>query len=314
MKRLIEALRKISQIPETGKADWLSSAESSIEFIKENVQSDRLVLFACMPHVLIHAVLAPLKNLNPPDQDDLSHDFIFVNESWRIEHASGGRKPDRVYLAPPLGRHGKSLKGGEKLFFQRSFPGSDARPIELSQKLVHALDLHFIPERNAYCRLDADGDLEDVILIVDQLSADGRENVTIVSIIARDFDEYLRLSNMGIVVFFDFTRVPSTFNGWTRESQFNHKAQDLFYHGGVMPEHASYVNGRLVMRPRVTRAEIVRARKEAWDPSKQQYAQFKAVDLKTREHIEISCSEAELSNYFQPESNLPLEMSPAFFK
>jgi hypothetical protein len=314
MKRLIEALTKISQIPELGAAEWLSSAESSIEFVKENVQSERVVLFANLPRVLIHAVLAPLKNLDPPDQDDLSHDFIFIDDRWRIEHVSGEGEADRVYLASPLGRHGPSLADGEKLFFQRSFSGSEARPIELSQKLVHALDLHFIPERRAYCRLDEDGDLEDVISIVEQPSSDGSEGVTIVTVLAKDFSEYMRLSDMGVVVFFDFTRVPRGFNGWAKETHFDHKARDLFYHGGVMASHASYANGRLIARPTITMEEIVQARKDAWDDSKRQYATFKATDLKTGQRIEVSCDPACLSNYFQQESKLPLEMSPAFFK
>jgi hypothetical protein len=41
---------------------------------------------------------------------------------------------------------------------------------------------------------------------------------------------------------------------------------------------------------------------------------FKAVDLKTGDHIEVSCDPKCVSNYFQPESDLPLEMSPVFFR
>lgn len=172
---ILRALTAISKIPETNPGDWLSSAESSIEFLKTNVRSNRLVLFASMPCVLIHAVLAPLKNLDPPDQNDLSNDFVMPDAAWAIEHASGGGEPDRVYLSPPLGRYGKSLAGGEKLFFKRSFVGSEKHPIEISQKLVHALDLHFIEERNAYCRLDEDGDLEDVISLVEVEKRAGSE-------------------------------------------------------------------------------------------------------------------------------------------
>ena len=38
-------------------------------------------------------------------------------------------------------------------------------PIELSQKLVHSLGLHFIAERSAYCSLNSEGDLEEIILV-----------------------------------------------------------------------------------------------------------------------------------------------------
>jgi hypothetical protein len=161
---MMEALGRISKLPDIDAAEWLSSAESSVEFLKQNVESDRTVLYASMPCVLIHVVLGPLEHLDPPNERELSRDFIALDDSWVIEHVSGGGEPDRVYLAPPMDGRGKTLQHGEKLVFRRSFAGSpERRPIELSQKLVHALDLHYIPERSAYCRLDEDGDVVEVI-------------------------------------------------------------------------------------------------------------------------------------------------------
>jgi hypothetical protein len=74
------------------------------------------------------------------------------------------------------------------------------------------------------------------------------------------------------------------------------------------------VNGRQIVRPAITLKEIVKAHMEARNPSKREYAVFKAIDLKTKKQIEVSCDPKGLSNYFQPESNLPLEMSPVFFR
>ena len=265
--RVLRALESISRIPEADAGEWLSSAEKSIEFLKLNVQSDRLVLFASMPCVLIHVVLAPLRNLDPPDQEDLTRDFVAPDAAWAIEHAWGGGEPARVYLSPPLAGR-KTLKDGEKLYFSRSFAGSRRRSIEISQKLVHALDLHFIEERNAYCRLDDEGDLEDVISITEKDKDSWAEHLTLVTIQMRDFVEYMRLSDMGMVIFFDFTRVDHrSFHGWTDQKHFDRKAPDLFYNGGVMPGHASYVNGRMVARPSITMEDIVRARTEASDPA-----------------------------------------------
>jgi hypothetical protein len=311
--RVSRALESISRIPEADAGEWLSSAEKSIEFLKQNVQSDRLVLFASMPCVLIHVVLAPLRNLDPPDQEDLTRDFVAPDAAWAIEHSWGGGEPARVYLSPPLAGR-KTLKDGEKLYFSRSFAGSRRRSIEISQKLVHALGLHFIEERNAYCRLDDDGDLEDVISITEKDKDSWAEHLTLVTIQMRDFVEYMRLSDMGMVIFFDFTRVDHrSFHGWTDQKHFDRKAPDLFYNGGVMPGHASYVNGRMVARPSITMEDIVRARTEASDPAFRRYATFKAIDLKTGDRIEASCDPEGLSNYFQPNSPLPLQMSPVFF-
>ena len=243
-----------------------------------------------MSTVLIHAVLAPLDALGPPDQNDLNRDFIFPDDTWIIEHASGGSEPDRVYLAPPMEGHGHTLKKGEKLIFKRSFAGSPERRIEISQKLVHSLELHFIEERNVYCRLNDNGDLEDVISVTETASENWTENVTVVSILAKDFAEYMCLVGMGMVVFFDFTRVPASFYGWRGQQHFEHNARDVFYHGGVMPGHASYVNGRMIVRPAVTVDEIIQARKDARDPLNRSYAVFKAIELKTHERIEVSCN------------------------
>ena len=315
MNRLMEALVRISKLPQTEAAEWLSSAESSLKFLKENVRSDRLVLYASMPCVLIHAVLAPLEHLDPPNQEELSRDLIALDDSWVIEHVSGGGEPDRVYLAPPMHGRGKALQQGEKLVFKRPFAGSPKRPIELSQKLVHALKLHYIPERSAYCRLDEDGDVTEVIKVVEELGNDWTENVTVVTILAKDFAEYMRLAGMGMVIFFDFTRVRfGSFQGWSSDHErFERKAHDLFYHGGVMPGHASYVNGRVIVRLAITLEQIVQAY-EARAPANRQYAIFKAINLRTGELIEVSCDPKGLSNYFQPESALPLEMSPVFFR
>jgi hypothetical protein len=316
MRELLRSLSTISEIPAKDPETWLSAAEQSVNFLKEHIiKSDRLILFASAPYVLIHTVLAPLKNLHPPDREDLSRDFVMPDDAWMIEHVSGGGRPDQVYLSPPLGRRGNTLRDGEKLYFSRSFAGSPRRSIEISQKLVHSLDLHFMEERNAYCRLDEDGDLEDVISVYEAREKDWLKSMTVVSILSKEFTEYMRLSDMGMVVFFDFTRVRyGSFSSWDGQQHFEHKAKDLFYHGGVLPGHASYVNGRLIARPQITIEEIVEAHKEARDPSSRQYAVFKAFDFKNNTQVEVSCAPEALSNYFQPESKLPFEMSPAFFK
>jgi len=190
--------------------------------------------------------------------------------------------------------------------FRRSFAGSPERPIELSQKLVDALDLHYMPERSAYCRLGEDGDVVEVIKVIEKSGDDWTEDVTVVTILAKDFAEYMRLAGMGMVIFFDFTRVRfGSFQGWSSDHErFERKARDLFYHGGVMPSHASYVNGRMIVRPAITLEEIMQAHKEARDPTNRQYVIFKAINLKTGERIEVSCDPKGLSNYFQPQIDL----------
>ena len=48
--------------------EWLHGAERAVGFLQDNARAKRVIIYALAPHVLIHGVLAPLKNLNPPDQ------------------------------------------------------------------------------------------------------------------------------------------------------------------------------------------------------------------------------------------------------
>jgi len=311
--KLLISLNSLAHPPAGDASAWLSSAEDGVEFLKQQTHASTTILYASVGSVLIHAVLAPLESLDPPDQQDLSHDFITPDASWMIEHVSGGSEPDRVYLAPPMDRQSKTLRNGEKLVFRRSFVASTGVCTEISQRLVHTLNLHFIEERNAYCRLNEDGDVENVITVTEIPGSDWDRGI-IVTILTKDFDEYMRLGGMGMVVFFDFTRTRrSSFDGWSNDTPINFSARDLFYHGGLMAGHGSYVNGRMIVRPSITYEEIVSSRVAGRSGLVRQFATFKAIDLKTREPIEVSCGPEALSNYFQKDSRLPLEMSPVFF-
>jgi hypothetical protein len=280
--KLLTELNALAHPPAGDASAWLSSAEEGVEFLKQHIQSSTTVLYASYGSLLIHSVLAPLDKLDPPNQQELSHDFITPDASWAIEHSSGGGESDRVYLSPPMHRQGKTLRNGEKLVFRRSFVASPGVSTELSQKLVHTLDLHFIEERNAYCRLDEDGNIENVITVTDIPGSIWEQGV-IVTILTKDFDEYVRLSGMGIVVFFDFTRTRrGSFGGWSNTTPINFSARDLFYHGGLMEGQGSYVNGRMIVRPMITYEEILAARVESRWGKRSEYATFKAIDLKPR--------------------------------
>ena len=289
---------------------WLISAESSIDFLQENVRADRLVLYASLPHVLIHAVLAPLKQLKTPDQRELSNGFVAPDASWRIEHVSGGGQRDRVYLAPPLSQDGMTtLKGGEKLIFRRSGPREDRAYTEISQKLVHALELHYVDERNAYSRIDEHGDIEDIISIFDEPNEQRHKSVLVITIKRQDFYEYARLASMGLVFFFLFCRYRHQGYDADRSGRepFEHRDLHLFYNGAVKcgQNGYSYVRGCQIVFPPVTKGEIVKRYEQRRNRKDKDYAVFKALDLKTKEFIEVSCDPAKL-----PSS---LELSPVFF-
>ncbi len=228
------------------------------------------------------------------------------DEDWAIQKCYGGGEGHRVYLEPPLGS-GKSLAGGEKLVYQRSFDGVDKgeRAMELSQKLVHALDLHFVAERNAYCRLDSRGDIEDVIRIIRADLAPSSEKLVAVTILTEDLARYMALAGFALVFFFDFTRFSHGFGGWGDHERIDRRTPDLFYHGGGI-HNASYVNGRMIVRPTITVQDLVAEWEAESNPNrKREYATFKIFDRKNNREVKTSCGPEFLSNYFQKSDLFP---------
>lgn len=318
MQRFDEkAFRAIARAPDDGKAEWLLRAEESIDFLKSNAQRAEIVIYATADAVLIHGVLAPTEQVTPADQADLLKAYIMPDNSWCIQREWSGSEGHRIYLEPPLSHSGcKSLVGGEKLIFRRSFIGvaDGPAPVELSQKLVHALDLHWLEERSAYCRLDKRGDIEDVIRVIWLKGPGWKERDVVVTILIKDLATYLAVARMSLVFKFDFTRFePKAFSGWSQGHQVQKaSAADLFYTLGSSA-NASYANGCMILRPAVTVEDLIQKWKNEDDPNNKQYATFKIQDWKNKRLVETSCAPEFLSNYFE-QSDKPFEISPAFFR
>jgi hypothetical protein len=313
--KLVE-LKKINELPKDDSQSWLINAEGSIDFLRLNSESDEIVIYASGSSVLIHGVLALTAKVSPPDGEDLQDNNIpMPDDSWRIQKVWGGGEGHRMYLEAPLSSGSKSFQGGEKLIFRRSFTGVDYGPstIELSQKLIHSLDLYYVPERTAYCRLDSKGDIEDVIKITQLNRGSTWEYLDVVTMQRKDLDSFMALSDTCLVLRFDFTRVRwGSFGGWGEIDHYRREASDTFYHGGTDGQ-GSFCNGAFIVRPGVSVAALVQAWKDEESDTNRSYAKFKIHDRKNDLNVETSCGPEFISNYFQ-KSELPWEISPAFFR
>ena len=309
-------LKRINEFPKDDPQSWLINAEGSIDFLKVNSQSDEIVIYASGSCVLIHGVLAPTTKVSPPNGKDLQDNNIpMPDDSWRIQKVWGGGEGHRMYLEAPLSSGSKSFQGGEKLIFRRHFTGVDDGPsaIELSQKLIHSLDLYYVPERTAYCRLDSKGDIEDVIKVNQLNRGSTWEYLDVVTIRRKDLDGFMALSGTCLVLRFDFTRVKwGSFGGWGEINYYRREADDIFYHGGTNRQ-GSFCNGALIVRPAVSVDDLVQAWKDEVSETNRSFAKFKIYDRKNDSNVQTSCGPEFISNYFQ-KSDLPWEISPAFFR
>ena len=317
MKGIVDRLRDISRLPKDDVHDWLERAQDGAAFLREICSGPEVLLYGRGPHALVHGVLVPTKNVCPPDKDDLLNSHVMTDHTWCIQRVYGGNTPRRLYLEPPLtSEGGRTMEGGEKLIFRRPFAGVDSvkTPIEISQKLVHSLGLYFVDERHAYCRLDTKGDIQSVISVYEDEPDEEWDAVQSVSILAKDLATYMALTSTALVLKFDFTRFPmNSCPAWESATRQSYDAPDLFYHSGIIPKHASFINGFLICRNELTEADLIAEWEAEEDQSKKQYATFKIFDRKNRRLVETSCSPQHIVNYFT-KSDLPWEISPAFFR
>jgi hypothetical protein len=316
MAYLLEALHQISIAPLEKEAfnAWLE-AKDAVAFLTDNAQQDEFVVYAGVEHTFIHAILVPASLMNPPDIDDLLSWSFNPFSSWGTWITFN--EPRSVSISPPLDHTGsKTLDQGEQLVFGRAFEGrvADKNYFEILQKFVHLFDLHFLLERNAYCRLDKYGDIEDVIRIIKVAGERDESGGTVITFKRDLLDQYMALTDSVIARTYDFTRLRfSHFGGWSNRSNPQYTIDgDLFYRSIVEPGHASYMRGCQIVRPLMAKEIIIR-RLAHGDEEERKYASFVAYDWKNRVIREVSSAPGDTANYFT-KSDLPFELSPAFFR
>jgi hypothetical protein len=309
-------LKGLSTTPvdKTTYDDWLEMKDI-ISFLKENINHDEFIVYATLQNAFIHALFAPASALNPPDYEDLLGWECTPYSSWGIEISFG--TPKSVSISHPLSHTGsKTLDKAEQLIFARSFEGriGEKHYYEASQKFAQLSGIHFLPERQAYCRLDEVGDIEEVIRIIEFPSNGGEYGGTTITCKRSVVDEYAALTDSVIVRTFDFTFCDlSRFGGWSKSHKVEQTIEkDFFYKAHVEKGHAAFRRGCQLVWPSTTKKSIIR-RYERGAEGDRQYATFIAHDWKHDVVKEISCSPDHLGNYFT-ESDLPFETTPAFFR
>lgn len=293
---------------------WIER-EDAIDFLRTNAEAEDLILFASFPHLFVHAVGVAAERVNPMDVEDLlGWNFNAHDGSWGVCYRFS---PPDIWVNPPLSSTAtKTLEHGTKFVFHREFEGliGEKRYIEILQEFLHIFGLHFVAERNAYCRLDDRGEYDDVIRIL-HAPRDGDFEGTLVLCLRSVLDEWMTLTDSVVVQTFDITRFNSeSFSRWAHPADPKRTVEeDMMFDSVLQSGTGSYRRGVQIVRSPLAKQDLVdredpRTRQEA-----REYASFLAYDFKHGAIAEISTVPGQTANYFQ-ESDLPFEMSPAFFR
>lgn len=318
-KKLIEAITRLDEVPEDAKlfAEWIE-AEAHLDFLRQNARADEVVIYASGEYTFIYSIAIPNERLTPLDQNDLLNWSLNLYNSIASYVSGGGRKG--VWVERGLSGTGtKTLENATQLIFGRTFEGwtgPGRTYYELHQEYAHLTGIHWRPEKRAYCRFNAHGDLESVVSVTSR--EDKGRNIALVSFKWEPLEEYLAASNASLVRMFDFTLLRrSDFSDWSDgpEQEIN-ESPDFFYRRKVMPGYASHTRGVQIIRLRRSPHAIFTGITDRWFGRKNtQYVEFIAYDWRNQCVRKISTDPAATTNYFQASENtLPYELSPAFFK
>lgn len=269
--------------------------------------------------VFVHSVLIPEKDLEAADKQALISWSGNPFDHYHCGLVYGGGQPPRVELSPPGASFEACFPRVHRLIYGRSFEArhENRTYYELSQDLALAHGLHWLDERDAWCRLNDDGDVVELAR-VERLGEDRLEPDTGVSVtIDRKLLElHMAATHTCLVQMFDSICVTSDFNGWTSgtdEKVFRYKANGLAFRYRVDVRNGSFFRGSQVMHPPLNAKELG-AKLYSADRAPKQYTTFITHDFKNQRLLEVSCNPTALASYFDKGSPLPFQTSPVFFK
>ena len=321
MRTYLEQLAKIV-IPvkenDEGFKEW-SEQSLFFEFLTEQRDETSIVLYASsFDHgsLLLKTILVPIADLERASPDALTR-WDDPLESWSCGLVYGGRQAARVEYSTPLSRiQPEAFKHGERLVFPRSFDGrkEDKEYYEIAQSLSHAHGLHWTPERQAWCRLDDNGDVEEVIRLSEQKGRSGYGSATCISIDRTVLEMHMAATGMALVQMFDLTSIGHGFMGWNvrEEKSVQSPEPDLYFRSHREGGNGSWVRGVQIVRPALDAQGFGQYLFEQ-ERAPKQYASFITQDWKNKRIAEVSCAPDAMASYFKPDSPLPFEVSPVFF-
>ena len=311
-EQLLNKLTVAATIPdEKNKLDEWFENVPQLQILIDNINSDEYIACTLSKHLYIQTAIVPLDQLTNPDINDLLG-WGISSTDYRICQWETFEPDSKPYLEETNLLGCKSIKKSQSLIFHRTLEGvddSDADYYELLQEFAHISGIHWRNERNAYCKFDKNGDLDNIVSV-------SKEPINLVTVNRKTLDEYLYLSNSAIIRVFDFTLFGKEFQSWNQNNEEIKQIKNTHFRQ-CQSFNGSYTRGFQIITPKDSDKDINK-RVSSFNSDdvvkKPQYAEFIAHDWRNKTVRDISTDPRETTNYFQADGNvLPFELSPAFF-
>lgn len=282
---------------------WLE-LDNVIPFLEKELNDEYIILHAISKHLFINSILLPNISLSDNDIENILQWSGDSFTTWSIYKSSSAYE---LYEPnSPLRNDGEL--NSEQIIFGREFEGVAGYECyyEINQKIFHALGLHFMPERNAWCKLDSNGDIDECIKQVD-INLSNNDAIKLIYIHKGLLSQYTSATNQILLRMIDCHAFRDDFFGWGDDRTYVDINTGITYGQiGYNLPIGSYFRGIQL----INLDEI--ALKTLETDNNQKYVELIVNDFKHKKIATVSCNPEELDNYFF-DSGKPLGMSPAFF-
>lgn len=256
--QLVKRITALDSCPEDEVAfqKWLE-AEEIIKLLRENAQSDELIIHLLTDYFLIHSLVVSRETIYPLDKRDLlqwngsPYNRISANYTLLGDQYAISREADSDEWSSA------SLAGSRSLVFGREYQNKTY--FEILQEYTHLAEVYWFPEENSYCRYDENGDLVHAVSITNN-----HRGINLISCNSKPLNLYLKASNSVLVRLFDFTPHRGTFEGWPDTPEDDNLRDESLFYVTKIGENESYHRGVQIIQSLFTKDIISPMIKRGW--------------------------------------------------
>lgn len=293
---------------EQGK--WFSFSDA-IDFLVSS-RDDMVPIYAYGEHLYIYSFIVPEEKIIGDYKKDLYGSDFSASQGYGYGETSDKGISKECLIAPTEWERSEIIRDSTPIFFSRSFEGNDPYHIlEINQKISHVLGIFWLDKRKAFCRINRNGDYED-------LATMEQNDITLCTLNREELNFYLFLSHSVLIRFFDISRSLDwrkfNPNSNRKEEYVNIEEEETYIRRTSITDDKNNINTAWIRGFQIIRnssKEKTLGRLHGKDDRK--YASFIIWDWKNKKTCEWSSDPKDHGNYFV-KSDLPYQTSPAFFR
>jgi len=317
INQIKKQILKLNEIPKLNRDlnRWFDLKDEIIFLL--GTTEEYIPIYFSYKHFFLNSFIVPVNKLKKGYiQDLLNWNSGIISYSYSYGYSySKGKPRKKTFKAMSDGIGAKTLINSTPIIFQRfNMDYKEQLFIELNQKIEHLLDIYWLEDKGAYCKIDDNGDFEEIFTV----ETDIKNEFTLCTIKQKDLNFYLFLTNSVLVRVFDLDKIHDSWDFHVNYKRFadsyrNAKEEIFFNRTKALEENGKpirgWIRGFQIIR---NKEKLSKMRKILEGKEDRKYASFIIHDFKNKKIVEWSSNPKELGSYFV-KNDLPFGTSPGFF-